>query len=67
MQTWDLEMNLYEHSRGHGEVSYGPIQSMFNGSGEVGVEEADCAASVGRAVKWDGGGSQPAQDGWSGL
>ena len=35
------------------EVSCGPIQWMFNGSGDVGVEEADCAASVGRAVKWD--------------
>lgn len=39
---------------------------MFNGSGEVGVEEADCAASVGHAVKWDRGGSQPAQDGGRG-
>lgn len=33
---------------------------MFNGSGEVGVEGADCAVSVGWAVKWDWGGSQPA-------
>ena len=40
---------------------------MFNGSGEVSVQEADCAASVGQAVKWDRGGSQPAQEGWSGV
>lgn len=36
---------------------------MFNGSGAVGMEEADCAASVDQAVKWDRGGSRPAQGG----
>lgn len=36
---------------------------MFNGPGEVGVEEADCAASVGQAVNRDRGGRQPTQDG----
>lgn len=42
---------------------------MFNGSREVSVEEADCAASVGHAVKWDRGGSQDGGGGqmWYGV
>lgn len=34
----------------------------FNGFGEASLEKADCATSVGQAVKWDRRGSQPAQD-----
>lgn len=42
---------------------------MFNGSREGSVEEADCAASVGHAVKWDRGGSQDGGGGqmWYGV
>lgn len=57
----DPGLNLkLQRGSDYGEISYGPIQWMFNGSGEVGVEGADCAVSVGWAVKWDRGGSQPA-------